>query len=67
MKRKKRISNKNNGKPKRLPVIWLVVFGVILLLFAAFIIIGIKAGEYAESHAVTQNQIYYSTYTEDVI
>ena len=50
MKQSKRISNKykNNGV-KRPAAGWFIVFGAALLLFAAIIFIGIKAGEYAET------------------
>jgi len=47
MKQKRYVNQRKNGL-KRPGAGWLIVFAVILLLFAAFIYGGIKAGEYAE-------------------
>ena len=68
MKRKRYKPNKKTNGIKRPPAVWFIVFGVLLLLFAAFIILGIKAGEYAEkSKEETQKTGYYLNYTEENI
>ena len=66
MKRKRYISSQKSNKIKRPPAVWFIVFGVLLLLFAAFIIFGIKAGERAEK-AKAVYAACYNVYTEDVL
>ncbi len=48
MRNRKTSSNMQKSMIKRPRAGWLVFFAVILLLFAAFIYGGIKAGQYAE-------------------
>ena len=68
MKRKRYILNKNPNKLKRPPAVWFIVFGVLLLLFAAFIILGIKAGEYAEKNKTGDIKAGYSQHhTEEIL
>ena len=44
---------------------WFIVFGVLILLFAAFIFFGIKAGEYAQKAKTGEVCAEYNTvYTE---
>ena len=62
MKRKRYISNQKSNRIKRPSAVWFIVFGAVLLLFAAFIFLGIKAGEYAkrageETAAISYHQI----------
>ena len=59
MKRKRKISsNMQKNRIKRPAAGWLIFFIVLLLLFAAFIFGGIKAGEKAER--LREAQITYS-------
>lgn len=68
MKRKRNISNNKSNKVKRPPAVWFIVFGVLILLFAAFIFLGIKAGEYAEkAKADTADTAFYQIYTEETV
>ena len=68
MKRKRYITNKNPNKVKRPPAVWFIVFGVLLLLFAAFIFFGIKAGEYAEKNRTGDIKALYCQYqTEEIL
>ena len=68
MKRKRYFSNKSSNKIKRPSAVWFIVFGAVLLLFAAFIFIGIKAGEYAEKNRQEDQKTgIYQVYTEEVL
>ena len=50
MKRKRNQSlNYGKNRIKRPSAVWLIVLLVVLLLFAAFIYLGIKAGEHVEN------------------
>ena len=67
MKRKRYTSNNKTNKIKRPPAVWFIVFGVLILLFAAFIIIGIKAGEYANKAKAEEQTGFYQIYTEETV
>ena len=70
MKRKRYTSNQKSNKNniKRPPAVWFIVFGVLILLFAAFIITGIKAGEYAEkAKADDEKTVCCQIYTEETV
>jgi hypothetical protein len=62
----KRSASLNYGKNriKRPSAVWFIVFGVLLLLFAAFIYFGIKAGEYVENSKADTDTSYISEATE---
>ncbi len=68
MKRKRYRPNKKSNGIKRPSAVWFIVFGVLLLLFAAFIFLGIKAGEYAERvKNETEQTSVYTLYSEEII
>ena len=67
MKRKRNNTTNKSNKVKRPPAVWFIVFGALILLFAAFIIIGIKAGEYAEKAKAEEQTGFYRIYTEETI
>lgn len=59
MKRKRNTSlNYGKNRIKRPSAVWFIVFGVLLLLFAAFIYFGIKAGEYVENSRSADTDSY---------
>ncbi len=59
-------ANYNQNRIKRPSAVWFAVFGAVLLLFAAFIFIGIKAGEKAKSGSSPADTVYsVTTYGEN--
>ena len=58
MKRKAKTGlNYGKNQIKRPSAVWFIVFGVVLLLFAAFIFLGIKAGEYVNQSKADDNTV----------
>ena len=59
-------ANYNQNRIKKPSAVWFAVFGAVLLLFAVFIFIGIKAGEKAQRINGAADTVYsVTTYGEN--
>lgn len=66
MKRKRKSNDKyKKNRIKKPSLKWFAVFAALLLLFAAFIYFGIKAGEYADKVKAERQTTAYITYEKE--